>query len=254
MPEPPSLGIEPSAYHVCSKTGIEFAVIPAGPFYAGPLSGEKLTSPAFEMARHPVTNAQWQQFVQETDYWPEQRTGLGAYLQHWNEKKRTPPAKLAQHPVTWISFIDALHFAAWADVQIPSEWHWEKAARGVDGRQCPWGDYVGWATKFSHVQQRGTAPVDFYSHVRTAFGCEQMIGNVAEFCVRADVPVGDFLPTPNINSVADTDLVVLRGGCYFRKSPRAMICSHRRKLSAGRRNSWTGLRVLRRADRSSKLT
>ena len=245
MREPTSLlGIEPSTYQVCDNTGIEFAEVPAGPFYAGPLTGQKLATPGFQMARHPVTNAQWQRFVDATDYWPQERTGLGTYLKHWN-KDRTPPEKLAQHPVTWISFIDALHFIAWADAQIPSEWHWEKAARGLDGRQCPWGDYVGWASKFSHVQQRGTAPVDFYAHVRTSFGCEQMIGNVAEFCLRADEPCGEPLSQPTLKDVAESDLVVVRGSCFFRKSPRATICSHRRKLSAGRRNSWTGLRVSR---------
>jgi len=237
-------GIEPGKYVVSEKTGIEFVAIPEGSFYAGHRSGMKVTTPAFRMARHPVTNLQWQQFVEETEYWPdnESQANLGAYLQPWNGQ-RVSPKELAQHPVTWISFIDALHFASWAGVRIPSEWHWEKAARGLDGRQCPWGDSVGFAPKYSHVKQRSTAPVDFFAQTRTAFGCEQMIGNVAEFCIRADAPIGDFLPQPTVFDIAGDDQVILRGSCYLRKSDRAMVCSHRRKLSAGRRNSWTGLRV-----------
>lgn len=233
---------ERNEYWVCPKTGIEMAPIPAGPFYAGNRHGAKMKTCSFSISRHPVTNEHWQAFVQDSGYEPDSTYPRPEmYLHHWQAGQ--PPRGLADHPVTWISFIDALHYARWAGLSIPSEWHWEKAARGLDGCACPWGDEFERAPELAHVKATQTAPIGAYPHVRTAFGCEQMIGNVSEFCLRSDVPTGAVLATPSPESVEATDLVVLRGSCYLRKSPRAMVCSHRRRLSATRRNSWTGLRM-----------
>lgn len=262
---------EQNEYWICPKTGLEMAAIPAGPCYLGRRAGIEVSTPAFSMARHPVTNLQWHAFIQDSGYAPaDTHPRPETYLSHWT-KSGVPPKRLEHHPVTWISFIDALHFTAWAGLSIPSEWHWEKAARGVDGRLCPWGDDVERSPKLAHVRKKGTAAVDAYSKVRTAFGCEQMIGNVSEFCLPeceeeevddpveagapsetdypveavksvSVVPTGNVLPQPTPGIDPDT-LIRLRGSCYLRKSISKMICSHRRRLSSARRNSWTSLRV-----------
>ncbi|MEO1523909.1 MAG: SUMF1/EgtB/PvdO family nonheme iron enzyme [Planctomycetota bacterium] len=235
-------GLVVGEYNLCERTGVAFAEIPSGVFYAGHRAAFQVNTRGFLLGRYPVTNQQWHRFVQSTDYWPED-SDFGRYLLHWGGS-RTPPSELLDHPVTWISLRDAMNYAAWAEASVPSEWYWEKAARGLDGRLCPWGDDVTLAPSLCHVRQRQTAEVDRYAHVRTAFGCEQMIGNVGELCLRADDPRGDLSQTPNVDELQD-DHVVIRGGCYFRKSHNTMVCSHRRRLGASRRNSWTGLRILR---------
>ena len=240
------LAIEGAQYTVCSKTGIEFAQVPAGSFYGGHMVGERITTPAFMMARHPVTNGQWHQFVKETGYSPTD-DHADLYLKHW-EPDRQPTAEMINHPVTWISFIDALHFTRWADAFVPSEWYWEKAARGIDGRLCPWGDEVELAGTVAHIRQTSTAVVGAYSHVITAFGCEQMIGNVSELCLRIEEPSGEPAKQPVPESVGDDDLIALRGSCFLRSASRTMVCSYRRRLSARRRNAWMGLRVCRPAE------
>ena len=46
------------------------AVIPAGPFYFGSGGGVRLESSAYSLARYPVTNAQWLDFVRDSQYRP----------------------------------------------------------------------------------------------------------------------------------------------------------------------------------------
>lgn len=245
--------VDANEYWVCPKTGIEMAAIPTGPFYFGNGGGIRLESGTFSVARYPVTNAQWLDFVRDSQYVPDaNHPRPETYLKHWHDGQ-SPPEMQLDHPVTWISFIDALHYVQWAGLAIPSEWCWEKAARGTEGRTCPWGaySYLFQFKEIVHVSREATASVDAYSQTRTAFGCEQMIGNVSEFCLsvetvdeqQAQADTGLWLPTPAPKDVSVESLIALRGSCFLRIDPAAMVCSYRRRLSAGRRNRWTGLRV-----------
>ena len=120
---------------VNEKDGAEMVLIPAGEFEMGsPKDDDKhwerpmhsVYLDAFYMDVHPVTNAQYQKFVQETGY---------------PAPKETPAFSHPRQPVVWVTWRDAMEYARWAGKTLPSEAQWEMAARGgLSGKAYPWGD------------------------------------------------------------------------------------------------------------------
>lgn len=111
---------------------------------------------AYDIAKTPVTNAQYAVFIEETGH-PEptieqedwERQGLiynyatiVPFL--WNNGH--PPHGRGNHPVVLVSWQDAMAYAQWLSEktgenwQLPDELHWEKAVRGPDGTFYPWGN------------------------------------------------------------------------------------------------------------------
>jgi len=232
--------------------GSEMVWIPPGPFVIG-ADKKPAESTGFSLARYPVTNAQFKRFLDETGYHPPpEHPAPQVFLSHW--ANGAPPKGEQHHPVVWVSFLDALAYCKWAGLALPSEWLWEKAARGPDGRAYPWGDgapqVIGGSAKSSkpltNVHSDGTCPVGNYPRTRTPYGCEDMVGNVSEWCQMTDEKnpgrIPDAWPDMTIDTTGPIQYAAVRGSCFLRTNWARMVSWHRRRLSTTRRNQWVGFR------------
>lgn len=140
-----------------------FVLIPAAEFIYGPeITYERLElAPPprprqtmwleqFWLAKYPVTYCQWREFVTDTGHhWPgcwwRIRRGPAGWLRRFAPCAAYPP-EMANYPMVDVTLADALAYCDWlgerlgVTVSLPSEFQWEKAARGVDGRTFPWGE------------------------------------------------------------------------------------------------------------------
>jgi len=188
-------------------SGIEFVRVPAGIFLMGAgIEQHSLDIPYdYWMARFPVMNGQYDRF----------------------RKKDFDKGK-ENHPVIRVTWIDAIAYCQWLSDQIktelpsglvlrlPTEAEWEKAARGTDGREYPWGkQFDKNKCNTSEGRKNDTTPVSLFSpQGDSPYGCADMAGNVWEWTHSL------MKPYPyNVNDGREDEKVsgvrVLRGGSFL---------------------------------------
>lgn len=161
--------------------------IPKGKFLYGKSKRKKNIDHDFEIGAYPVTNSEYKEFLNDKE------NKEYSIPEDWNEDKRTFPEGKEHHPVVNVSFYDALKYCEWKTekekeklhgykYRLPTEFEWEKAARGTDGREYPWGDEFDKGKCNSDESGiNDTTPVDKYPDGVSPYGCYDMSGNVLEW-------------------------------------------------------------------------
>lgn len=253
---------------------LKLARVPAGEFTMGSDPNQdlafydeetppcKIILPTYLIGQTPVTVEQFAAFIQFTGYKTiAEREGGGWSFRDgkWGEVPGadwqhpfgpgSDVARKAQHPVTLVSWDDAVAFCLWAsvmtgrDVHLPSEAEWEKAARGVEGRMWPWGNEppTDQLCNFN-MSVKDTTPVNHYSpRGDSPYGVADMAGNTWEWTASLWRPY-PYRLDENREDIPRREARVVRGGSFHSAERRAR-CAFRQPRSPHNRLVHYGFRV-----------
>lgn len=185
----------------------EMVDIPAGPFLMGSdktkdnlaSGGETpqhtVTLPVYRIGKYPVTNGQWQRFMEAGGYHNQAYWTKAGWQQRqqegWTEPRwwQDSDYNIANQPVVGVSWYEAVAYCNWLKAEtgrpfrLPSEAMWEKGARGTDGRIYPWGD--DWNPNNLNAAETNInrpSAVGIFPDGRSPYGVYDASGNVLEWC------------------------------------------------------------------------
>jgi len=214
------LGDPRSNITVCES--MEFCHVSSGEFIYGNRKEKRLVKlPEFWIGKYPVTVSQYCRFVEcggyaNSQYWPEAISEKywtsSGFKGGWDTDYRLAPVFysdpfcLSNHPIVGVSWYEAMAFTRWLSKQmldwvaglsgepwqsivmgklkmsLPTHEQWEKAARGTDGQEYPWGNRF--CPDMANTEESGirtTTTVGIFPAGVSPFGVLDMIGNVFEW-------------------------------------------------------------------------
>lgn len=192
--------------------------------------------PAFEIEKYEVSNRQYRLCVKAR-----------VCSEPTTEPLRYFDDRYLDHPVVGVTAVQAAKYCAWLGRRLPTEFEWERAARGSNSSPWPWGDEnptSQTANILSGDTLKGTVAVDSNYLGRSSEGVYNLVGNVWEWTASY------FEGYPNLEQqqVWDGELrnldpskpLSLRGGGYQHQMPRITIRT--RALGADDSNESFGMR------------
>lgn len=173
-------------------------------------------SQAFQIARSPVTVAEYACFVRSQRAEPQRWENRDGQRLDWQTQLARP-----DHPVVCVTWHDALAYATWLSAltgerwRLPTEGEWEKAARwdetSKSARAYPWGEQFDAARCNCAGALGRPTPVSAYPGGASPCGALDMVGNVWEWTSNlADDDTITVSP-----SKEPAEIAVLRGGSWF---------------------------------------
>jgi iron(II)-dependent oxidoreductase len=234
--------------------------------------GHEVELAPFRIARAPVTNAAFAEFIEDGGYsrqelwtadgWLWREARAAARPVYWQPKRdgvwtvrryRDIELLAPQAPVVFVSWYEADAWCRWAARRLPSEAEWEAAALGEsDGtrlagkrRDWPWGKAPP-TPEHANLDFACDGPVDVGACAMgdSAFGCRQMIGNVWEWTASDFLPFDGFVADPyrDYSQPWFGSRKVLRGGCWA-SSARIARAAYRNFFTPDRSDVFAGFRT-----------
>lgn len=223
---------------------IDWVEIPGGEFQYGDESEyaakpQRLTLPTFYIGRYPVTYAQFQTFLDDPEGYANPQWFAGLAASDHDRRMNEQYFKFDNHPRVSVNWHQALAFCRWFSwrlsgtydlkkiekwaVRLPTEFEWEKAARGADGRLYPYAGEFDAAKGNTHETGIGqTSAVGIFPQGASPYGVMDMSGNVWEWCLsNYDKPALDVRK----ENLRTEKRCVLRGGSwiYYLDFARAVV-------------------------------
>lgn len=221
-PAPTATTVAPDNERTSPIDGMPQVYVPAGTVRMGGLDihaderdelpAHDVSLDAFWIDQLEVTNAMYLLCVQ---------TGACALPNDWASDRRNSyfnNEAFKDYPVVHVTWEQAGVYCAWANRRLPTEAEWERAARGDDFRNYPWGDEPSGEiyANFNRLVN-DTSRVGSYMAGASPFGALDMAGNVWEWV--ADYYGTDYYnSSPELNptgpETSSTNLRVIRGGSF----------------------------------------
>ena len=143
------------------------------PWYADETPRQKIFLKGFYIDKFEVTNERYKRYVDDLGAAPPE-----------NWKKNNFPEGKNKEPVIWVTWFDAANFCQWAKKMLPTEKQWERAAKGTEGNEYPWGnEYKSDIANLSKRAGSKNKPVKVGSFPKSATkeGAHDLVGNVWEW-------------------------------------------------------------------------
>ncbi|MBN8580756.1 MAG: SUMF1/EgtB/PvdO family nonheme iron enzyme [Anaerolineae bacterium] len=200
----------PSPTEITDAKDVSMVLVPAGEFTMGDDSfvysspAHQVYLDAFWIDQTEVTNAMYKLCVE------------AGHCTQPSNASHYEDLSYANHPVVYVSRDDAVAYCSWVERRLPTEAEWEKAARGTDARDYPWGNETPNTELLNYSGNVGdTTPVGTYPKGASIYGALDMAGNVWEW-------VNDFYgdtyyqnsPPSNPQGPNSSDWRVIRGASW----------------------------------------
>lgn len=194
------------------ELGPDDCYVPAGWFRCGgdraaegSLPAQRVWLDSFVVRRHPVTHQELLSFLNalvqdgELDRAMQYAPKFEGHLLYELTSERVFRLRegnvqfplMPRMPAIMVNWRAARAFARWESARtaqpwdLPGDLEWEKAARGVDGRRLPWGDWMDptWCNMRDSFRERPyVAPVDAFPVDESPYGVRGLAGNVMDWC------------------------------------------------------------------------